>query len=72
MPQPFQNSLMSDLQNMSMDELIKAAQPKPVTPTEINTASKIATLAHFLIHNYRDELSPEEHVIDTAIRLLKK
>jgi hypothetical protein len=45
-------------------------KPNP-TPLEIQNASKVAELAHFLVTTFRDEITPEEHCVDTAIRILK-
>jgi hypothetical protein len=72
MPQPFQDLNMQDFQSMTLEEMKKHLM-KPAMPfIELNNASKIAELSHFLVRNYRDDLLPEEHVIDTAMRLLKK
>lgn len=71
MPQPFQDLDMQKFQNMNVEEmkkhLFRPAMPIP----EMNHAAKIAELSHFLVTNAREHISPEEHVIDTAIRLLK-
>jgi hypothetical protein len=71
MPQPFQNLLMQQLQSFSKEDFMKQLQTPAMPPNEVHVAQKIATLAHFLVQNFRDELSSEEHVIDTAIRLLQ-
>lgn len=72
MPQPFQDYEMQQLQNFQLEDFKKAMQPKSAIPSEIQNTSKIASLAHFLVKNFRDELTSDEHVIDTAIRLLNR
>lgn len=72
MPQPFSDQMMEDLQKLTMDQLKEAATKGLTNRSEIMVTEKVAELAHFLVHNYRNELSPDEHVIDTAIRLLSK
>jgi len=72
MPQPFEHLTMQSLQNMSANDMFKKLDHTVMTPSEINNTMKIANLAHFLVNNYRDELSSGEHVVDTAIRLLNK
>jgi hypothetical protein len=72
MPQPFQDIMMEQLQAMSVAEMFTKLEKPGMTPAEKDHATKIAELSHFLVQNYRDELSPNEHVIDAAIRLLRK
>lgn len=64
MPQPFENFQMQELQNWQPQRFREEAK-------KINANEKIGDLAHFLMHNFKDQLSCTEHVIDTAIRLLK-
>jgi hypothetical protein len=65
MPQPFEQFQMHSLQAFTKPQFREEAK-------KINANEKIGDLAHFLVHNFRGELDSSEHVIDTAIRLLKK
>lgn len=64
MPQPFEQFNMPDLQNWDKQQFRQEAK-------KMNMSDKIGDLAHFLVQNFRNELSAEEHVVDTAIRLLQ-
>lgn len=64
MPQPFEQFPLETLQDWQPQKFREEAK-------KINANEKIGDLAHFLVQNFRDETSSEEHVIDTAIRLLK-
>lgn len=64
MPQPFEQFPMELLQKSPLEFYRTEAK-------KINANEKIGDLAHFLVHNFKNELSPDEHVIDTAIRLLE-
>lgn len=70
MPQPFENFSMDALSKFTKDDFFKAAQKPGMPPNEILNTIKVADLAHFLVHNYKSELTSSEHVVDTAIRLL--
>ncbi len=72
MPQPFEQFTMDQLKSFTTEDFFKAQINQVMLPKEIADAQKIASLAHFLVQNFRDELSPEEHVIDTAIRIMKR
>lgn len=64
MPQPFENFVLQDLELFTKQEFRQEAK-------KMSYHEKIGDLAHFLVHNFRSHLSAEEHVIDTAIKLLK-
>jgi UV DNA damage repair endonuclease len=74
MPNPFHNFPMSDLQNTSAEDFKRKVQEsyKEAGPVQLNHAGKIAELAHFLVNNYKDDLRPGEHVVDTAIRIMER
>lgn len=65
MPQPFHNIPMPTLEMFTPQQFKEECK-------KIDTNEKIGELGHFLIHNFRDQLSPDKHVIDTAISLLQK
>ncbi len=65
MPQPFNSIPFDQFLNLSKDQLRKEAN-------RLNISDRIGDLAHFLVQNFRSELSSEEHIVDTAIRLLSK
>ena len=72
MPQPFQDLDMQKFQNMSFEQMKSHLVDKPgMPPTEITLSSKVAQLSHFLVQNAREHISPDEHIIDTAIKCLK-
>lgn len=65
MPQPFEQFPLQNLEAFTKQEFRQEAK-------KINANEKIGDLAHFLVKNYRNEVSSTEHVIDTAIRLLRR
>ena len=65
MPQPFEQFPLQDSQNWPLQKFREECK-------KVNTNEKIGDLAHFLIHNFKDEISSKEHVIDIAIRILSK
>lgn len=70
MPQPFQDLDMQKFQNLSVEEMKKHLFRPAMPPIEINNVSKIAELSHFLVQNFRSEISAEEHIIDIAKKTL--
>lgn len=71
MPKPFQDLEYQKFMNMSVDKMKEHLFKPAMPPTELTLNSKVAELSHFLVQNCREHVSPEEHVIDTAIKCLK-
>lgn len=71
MPQPFENFTMDALSRFTKDDFFNAAKKTGMSQNELMNTNKVAELAHFLVQNYKNELTSDEHVVDTAIRLLK-
>lgn len=64
MPQPFEYLPMHNLEQFTKQQFRQEAK-------KIDANEKIGDLAHFLVINFRNDLDASEHVIDTAMRLLK-
>ncbi len=63
MPQPFNNIPFDQFLNLSKDQFRQEAK-------KLDISDRIGDLAHFLVKNFRSEVSSEEHIVDTAIRIL--